>query len=68
MLKAARSARPGDFIAVADLTGRITDIGLLHAEVQTEFRDLMSLPYMYMVTQTMRVVRASGTCVSLVSN
>src|SRR5210317_1897888 len=61
MLKAVRSARPGDFITVADLTGRITEMGLLHTEVQTEFRDLVTVPNMYMVTQPMQVVRASGT-------
>jgi small-conductance mechanosensitive channel len=61
MLKAVRSARPGDFITVAELTGRITEMGLLHTEVQTEFRDLVTVPNMYMVTQPMQVVRASGT-------
>lgn len=61
MLKAVRSARPGDFITVADLTGRITEMGLLHTEVQTEFRDLVTVPNMYMVTQPLQVVRASGT-------
>ena len=63
MLKAVRSARPGDFITVADLTGRITEMGLLHTEVQTEFRDLVTVPNMYMVTQPMQVVRASGTII-----
>ena len=61
MLKVVRSARPGDFITVAELTGRITEMGLLHTEVQTEFRDLVTVPNMYMVTQPMQVVRASGT-------
>jgi len=64
MLKAVRSARPGDFITVADLTGRITEMGLLHTEVQTEFRDLVTVPNMYMVTQPMQVVRASGTIIT----
>ena len=64
MLKAVRSARPGDFITVADLTGRITEMGLLHTEVQTEFRDLVTVPNLYMVTQPMQVVRASGTIIT----
>jgi small-conductance mechanosensitive channel len=64
MLKAVRSARPGDFITVADLTGRITEMGLLHTEVQTEFRDLVTVPNMYMVTQPMQVVRVSGTIIT----
>ena len=64
MLKAVKSARPGDFITVAELTGRITEMGLLHTEVQTEFRDLVTVPNLYMVTQPMQVVRSSGTIIS----
>jgi len=64
MMKAVKGARPGDFITVAELTGRITEMGLLHTEVQTEFRDLVTVPNLYMVTQPMQVVRASGTIIS----
>ncbi|MDH3418793.1 MAG: mechanosensitive ion channel family protein [Gammaproteobacteria bacterium] len=64
MLKAVRSARPGDFITVADLTGRITEMALLHTEIQTEFRDLMTVPNLYLVTQPIKIVRASGTVIS----
>ncbi len=64
MLRVVKSARPGDFITVAELTGRITEMGLLHTEVQTEFRDLVTVPNLYMVTQPMQVVRASGTIIS----
>lgn len=64
MLRAIKGARPGDFITVAELTGRITEMGLLHTEVQTEFRDLVTVPNLYMVTQPMQVVRASGTIIA----
>ena len=64
MLKAVKSARPGDFITVAELTGRITEMDLLHTEVQTEFRDLVTVPNLYMVTQPMQVVRSSGTIIT----
>lgn len=63
MLKVVRSARPGDFITVADLTGRITEMDLLHTEIQTEFRDLVTVPNLYLVTQPLQVVRASGTII-----
>lgn len=63
MLKAVKNARPGDFITVADLTGRITEMDLLHTEIQTEFRDLVTVPNLYMVTQPLQVVRASGTII-----
>ena len=64
MLKAVKNARPGDFITVADLTGRITEMDLLHTEIQTEFRDLVTVPNLYMVTQPLQVVRASGSIIT----
>ena len=64
MLKVVRSARPGDFITVADLTGRISEMDLLHTEIQTEFRDLVTVPNLYMVTQPLQVVRASGSIIT----
>ncbi len=64
MLKAIRSARPGDFITIGELTGRITEMDLLHTEVQTEFRNLVTVPNLVMVTKPLEVVRASGTIVT----
>lgn len=64
MLKVVGSARPGDFITVSELTGRITEMALLHTEIQTEFRDLVTVPNLFLVTQPVQVVRASGTILS----
>lgn len=64
MLKVVKNARPGDFITVADLTGRISEMDLLHTEIQTEFRDLVTVPNLYMVTQPLQVVRASGSIIT----
>jgi small conductance mechanosensitive channel len=64
MLKAIRSARPGDFVTAGDISGRISEMGLLHTEVQTEFRDLVTIPNLVMVTQPLKVVRSSGTIIS----
>ncbi|HMB72365.1 MAG TPA: mechanosensitive ion channel domain-containing protein [Gammaproteobacteria bacterium] len=64
MLRAIKSARPGDFVTLGELTGRITEVGLLHCEIQTEFRDLVTIPNLNMVTQPVKVVRASGTIIT----
>ena len=64
MLRAIRNARPGDFITVNAITGRVTEMALLHTEVQTEDSDLVTIPNLYLVTQPTKVVRASGTIVS----
>ncbi|MEM6512113.1 MAG: mechanosensitive ion channel family protein [Pseudomonadota bacterium] len=64
MLKVIRSTRPGDWITLGDITGRVTEMDLLHTEIQTEYRDLVTVPNLSMVTQPLHVVRASGTVIS----
>jgi len=64
MLRAVRSFRPGDFVRVGDHFGRVTERGLFHIEIQTEDRDLTTLPNLYLVTNPVKVIRSSGTIVS----
>lgn len=64
MLRATRSFRMGDFIRVGDHFGRVSERGLFHTEIQTEDRDLMTLPNLYLVTNPVKVIRASGTIIS----
>ena len=64
MLRAVNSFRAGDFIKLDDYFGRVTEKGLLHTEIQTEDRDLLTLPNLYVITHPVRVVRSSGTLVS----
>ncbi|MCH9695274.1 MAG: mechanosensitive ion channel [Gammaproteobacteria bacterium] len=65
MLKTVGSCRPGNYITVGDHFGRITTMDLLHTELQTEERDLTTLPNMYLVTNPIRVMRTSGTLLSV---
>jgi small-conductance mechanosensitive channel len=64
MLRAVRSFRPGDFVRVGEQFGRVTARGLFHTEIQTEDRDLTTLPNLYLISNPITVVRASGTIVS----
>jgi small-conductance mechanosensitive channel len=64
MLRTIRSARPGDFIQIQEVTGRITEMDLLHTEVQTEDRDLMTIPNLLLASQPVKVVRSTGTIIS----
>jgi small-conductance mechanosensitive channel len=64
MLRAIRSYRPGDFIRTGDQFGRVTERGLFHTEIQTEDRDLATIPNLYLVTHPVTVVHATGTIVS----
>ena len=63
MLKAVRNFRSGDFIAVGDHFGRVTERGLFHTEIQTASRDLTTLPNLFIATNPVTVTRASGTIV-----
>lgn len=61
MLKTIKSCRPGYYITVGDHFGRVTTMDLLHTEIQTEERDLTTLPNLYLVSNPVRVMRTSGT-------
>jgi small conductance mechanosensitive channel len=64
LLRAVKCFHPGDFIRVGDQFGRVTERGLFHTEIQTEDRDLTTLPNLYLISNPVGVVRASGTIVS----
>lgn len=64
MLRTLRSFRPGDFVRIGEHFGRVTERGLFHTEIQTEDRDLTTLPNLYLVSNPVKVVRYSGTIVS----
>ncbi len=64
MMRAVRSFRPGDFVRVGDYFGRVSERGLFHVEIQTEDRDLTTMPNMYMITNPVKVIRSDGTIIS----
>lgn len=64
-LRLRRSFKPGDFITVNDIFGRVTEQGLFHTEIQTINRDLTTLPNMTLATNSVRVTRSSGTFISV---
>jgi len=64
MLRAIDAIRPGDFLKVGEHVGRVSEQGILHTEIQTEDRDLTTLPNLYLVTSAVTVVRSSGTIIS----
>lgn len=64
MLRMVRSFRPGDFLKVGEQFGKVTELGFFHTEIQTEDRDLTTIPNMQLVTQSVTVVHREGTIVS----
>jgi small conductance mechanosensitive channel len=64
MLRIMNKFRPGDFLRVDEHFGRVTERGLFHTEMQTEDRDLMTFPNMFLVQQPITVIHATGTMIS----
>lgn len=60
MLRVLGNFRVGDFVRVEAYFGRVTERGLFHTEIQTEERDLTTLPNLYLVTHAVNVIRTSG--------
>jgi len=64
MMRAINNFKPGDFISVGDHFGRISERGLFHTEIQTENRDLTTLPNLFLANNPVKVTRQSGTFVT----
>jgi small-conductance mechanosensitive channel len=64
MLQVIRNFHMGDFIRVGEHFGRVSERGLFHTEIQTEDRELTTLPNLYLVTHPVTKIRPSGTIVS----
>lgn len=64
MLHVLNSFKPGDFIRVGPHFGRVTELGLFHTEIQTEDRDLATLPNLHLATNPVTVVHSAGTIIS----
>lgn len=65
MLRGTRRYRPGDFVEVDGFRGRVSSQGLFQTEVQTEDSDIIILPNLTLATNPVKVIRASGTIVSV---
>jgi len=64
LLRVVGGFRMGDFVHIGEYFGRVSERGLFHTEIQTEDRDLTTLPNLYLVSNPVKVVRSSGTIVS----
>lgn len=65
MLRTIEGITIGDFIRVNEHFGRITEMDMLHVEIQTEDRNLTTIPNMHLVTNPVNVLRKSGTIIGI---
>jgi len=64
MIRSLKKFGHGDFLSVNEVYGRVSEIGLLHTEIQTIDRDLTTLPNLYLVTNPLKVIAKTGTIIS----
>ncbi len=65
MLRGTRRYKPGDFVEVDGFLGRVASQGLFQTEVQTEDSDIVILPNLTLATNPVKVIRTTGTIVSV---
>jgi small-conductance mechanosensitive channel len=63
MLQATQPFRPGDYIRVNEQFGRVIKRSLVYTQIQTEWRDLTTLPNMMLVTNAVNVLHREGTII-----
>lgn len=64
MLRINKPFKTGDFIRVGDHFGRVAERGLLDTEIQSEHRELISLPNAYLISTPLATVSSTGAIVS----
>lgn len=64
MIRGVRNFRLGDLIELNGYFGRVSERGLFHIEIQTEDRNLVTLPNLIMVTNPLKVFQSTGTIIS----
>jgi small-conductance mechanosensitive channel len=64
LLRITKPFRVGDFIRIGDHIGRVSERGLFDTEIQTETRELISLPNTFCISNPLTTIRSSGTIIS----
>jgi len=65
MVRTIEGISIGDFVRVDGHFGRITEMDMLHVEIQTEDRNLTTIPNLHLVTNPVNVIRKSGTIIGI---
>ncbi|RNI13771.1 hypothetical protein EFE42_06545 [Methanohalophilus sp. RSK] len=54
----------GDYIRSGDIFGRVTDKTILYTRIQSEDRDLITVPNLKLMSNPLITIRSSGTIIS----
>jgi len=61
MMRFVNHFQIGDFIRTEQSFGKVTNRGIFHTEIQTEDRNLETIPNLFLATRPVKVIRPSGT-------
>lgn len=64
MLSRIKPFKAGDFIRIDDTFGRVSDIGILHTQVQSIDRDIITIPNLKLISNPVATISSSGTVIS----
>jgi len=64
MIRISKIYKPGDFIELDNIRGRVFNQGLFNTEVQIITRDSVALPNLYLIQHPIRVTRSNGSFIS----
>lgn len=64
MIRIIDNFKPGDFIAVNDIFGKVSERGLFHTEIQLDNSDLITVPNIYLASNPVQVTRYVRTFIS----
>lgn len=64
LLRITKPFQIGDFIRTGEHFGRVSELGLFHAEIQSEYREFIALPNTFLIRNPVTAISGSGTIVS----
>lgn len=66
MLSRIKPFKAGDYIRVEDTFGRVSDIGILHTQIQSIDRDIITIPNLKLISHPLVTISSSGTVISTI--
>ncbi|WP_135612692.1 mechanosensitive ion channel domain-containing protein [Methanococcoides sp. AM1] len=64
MLSRIKPFKAGDYIRVEETFGKVSEIGILHTQVQSVDRDIITIPNLKLISNPLVTVSSSGTIIS----
>ncbi|UGV39701.1 mechanosensitive ion channel [Methanococcoides orientis] len=64
MLSRIKPFKAGDYIRIEETFGKVSEIGILHTQVQSIDRDIITIPNLKLISNPLFTISSSGTIIS----